>query len=62
MRAQTTPQRAFLRDLLVAITIYLVLRFAVPSSLDSNMHALVGALVAFIASMVFSRLMPSERR
>lgn len=61
MRSAQQGERTVLQGLLVGVTIYLVLRFAVPHSFDGNLRALIGAPVAFVASMIVSRVLLPQR-
>jgi uncharacterized membrane protein len=53
----TKELRTTLQALFVGVTIYVVLRFVVPQSLDSNLRSAIGAVVAFVASMIVSRVL-----
>jgi len=51
-----------LEGLLVGAMVYVVMRFLVPQSIDGNVRSLIGAAVAFIASMAVSRLGNTQRQ
>ena len=53
----TKELRTTFQALFVGVTIYVVLRFVVPQSLDSNLRSAIGAVVAFVASMIVSRVL-----
>jgi uncharacterized membrane protein len=57
MHFRTQEQRIAVQALLVGITIYVALRFLVPPALDSNLRSIIGAAIAFAASLIISRVL-----
>ena len=50
--------RTTAKALILGVTIFVVMRFLVPHSVDTNTRSLIGAAVAFAASMIIGRVSP----
>ena len=48
------------KALILGVTIFVVMRFLTPHSMDTNTRSLIGAAVAFVAGMIIWRV--SARR
>ena len=50
------------RALILGLIVYLVMRFVVPHSIDSDTRSLIGAAVAFVASMIIGQVTARRKR